>query len=347
MSFRRIGFYFTRVIFLVVAPVIFLKVNAEEPNLQALKEKYRRPEEIPFLKSNPYSKEKETLGKLLFFDTRLSKSNMISCASCHNPSFSWGDGLPKAVGHEHRILSRKSPTIQNLAWYETLMWDGRFKHYEGQVPGPLGSAEEMAMTTEGPEALLAKIKSIEGYREYFKNAFPEEKDPYTMNNISNAIGIFERTIVSGQAPFDEWINGKEDAISEEAKLGFKLFNGKASCTKCHSEWNFSDGSFHDIGLKSEDLGRGKHLKLKSQQYAFKTPGLRNIVFRGPYMHDGSEANLEKVVEFYNRGGDSKRESLSRLIKPLNLTKREIKAVVEFMKTLTGNDPSVEFPKLPR
>jgi cytochrome c peroxidase len=332
---------------LLSAGLLPLVSFANVPDIKALQKDYARPTEIPYLADNPYSKEKEVLGKLLFFDPRLSKSNMTSCATCHNPSFAWGDALPLGVGHEHKKLGRKTPTILNLAWYEKLMWDGRFVHYEGQAMGPVGSPDEMAMPLTGPDSVVEKLKKISGYKEYFKKAFPKDKDPVNTDNMSKAIAIFERGIVSGKAPFDQWVEGKEDAISAKAKEGFVLFNTKAKCSQCHSGWAFTDGSFHDIGLKSTDIGRGKFLKLKTQQHAFKTPGLRNITLRGPFMHDGSEETLEKVVEFYSRGGDVKRDSLSGVIKPSNLSKKEIASIVEFMKTLTSDDEPQVLPILPR
>lgn len=330
-----------------VLAVLAISICAEEKSLKDMQTEYARPKEIPYLENNPYSKEKEVLGKLLFFDPRLSKSNAMSCATCHNPSFAWGDALAKGVGHEHKGLGRKTPTILNLAWTEKLMWDGRFSHYEGQAMGPVGSSAEMAMTLDGPDGVAEKIKKINGYKEFFKKAFPSEKDAISTDNMSKAIAIFERGIVSGKAPFDKWLEGDEKAISASAKEGFALFNSKAKCSQCHSGWSFTDGSFHDIGLKSDDIGRGKFLKLKTQQFAFKTPGLRNITLRGPYMHDGSEDTLEKVVEFYSRGGDVKRDSLSGIIKPSNLSKKEVASIVEFMKTLTSDDDLQTLPILPR
>ncbi len=326
-----------------------IAAQADEPfNLEAAKKEYARPDKIPYLDENPYSKEKEILGKMLFFDPRLSKSNMMSCATCHNPSFAWGDALGLGVGHGHKELGRKTPTILNLAWTENLMWDGRFLQYEGQAMGPIGSDAEMAMSLTGPDGVTEKLKKIEGYKELFKKAFPKDRNPITTDNMAKAIGIFERGIVSSEAPFDKWIKGDDKAISADAQKGFALFNTKARCVLCHAGWNFSDGSFQDIGLKSTDIGRGKHLpKLVSQQFAFKTPGLRNIDQRGPYMHDGSEKTLTAVVEYYNRGGDVARESRSALIKPLSLKKAETKALVEFMKTLTSNDELQTLPVLPR
>lgn len=307
-----------------------------------LKQDYKRPTEIPYLPDNAYSKEREILGKNLFFDPRLSGSNSISCATCHNPSFAWGDGLAKGVGHGHKQLGRRTPTILNLAWTEKMMWDGRFTHLEGQALGPIGSEAEMNMLVA---ELANKIKAVEGYRELFKAAYPNEEISNEL--IAKALAVYERGVVSGEAPFDKWISGDEKAITEEAKRGFALFNSKARCNACHSGWRFTDDSFHDIGIKDKDIGRGKYLKLKSQQHAFKTPGLRSITLRGPYMHNGQEKDLAAVIEFYNRGGDVKRASLSDSIKPLGLTASEKKDLEEFLKTLTGGDKPVELPVLPR
>jgi cytochrome c peroxidase len=169
----------------------------------------------------------------------------------------------------------------------------------------------------------------------------------TAERIAMAIATYERTVVSGAAPFDRWIAGEETAISESAKRGFVLFNGKANCAACHSEWRFTDDSFHDIGLPGSDIGRGKQLpNIVKMQYAFKTPGLRNIDRRGPYMHDGSVPTLEAVIEHYDSGG-IQRSSLSDEIFPLGLTERERADLVEFLKALTSEDPPVEYVMLPR
>lgn len=189
------------------------------------------------------------------------------------------------------------------------------------------------------------MKAIEGYRELFKVAYPKEEISNEL--IAKALAVYERGVVSGPAPFDKWIEGTESAISEEAKKGFVLFNTKAKCSACHSGWRFTDDSFHDIGIKDKDIGRGKFLKLKSQQHAFKTPGLRSITLRGPYMHNGQEKTLADVIEFYNKGGNVKRDSLSESIKPLGLTASEKNDLEAFLKTLTGNDKPVDLPILPR
>jgi len=306
-----------------------------------VKARYSRPTEIPFPPSNPYSLAKAELGKVLFFDTRLSKSRSISCASCHNASFGWEDGRPTGVGEGGAVLGRASQTVQNLAWSEVFFWDGRASTLEEQAAGPITAPSEMGSSMEEVEALL---ETIPWYQERFQQAFPGEG--ITPDNIVKALATFQRTIVSAPAPFDRWIEGDESAISESAKRGFALFNGKARCAQCHTGWNFTDSSFHDIGLKTTDIGRGEHLpEIPIMRHAFKTPGLRNIEARAPYMHNGSVATLEAVIDHYDRGFEQ-RPSLSPEMQELGLTDQEKADLVEFMKSLTSKDVQVAVPRLP-
>jgi cytochrome c peroxidase len=306
------------------------------------KQKYLRPSTIPFPAENPYTRDRELLGKTLFFDPRLSGSRATSCASCHNPGFSWGDALPKGVGAGMKTLARRSPTILNTAWADLLFWDGRADSLEAQALGPIASQGEMNMPLD---ELVKTVNTIPGYKSMFERAYPGT--PIDEHAIARAIATFERTVVSSNAPFDRWVSGDDGAISEGAKRGFDLFNGKAHCAQCHEGWNFTDNGFHDIGVAGEDRGRGAKLPLDAMQYAFKTPTLRNADLRSPYMHDGSEYNLYCVIAFYDRGGDAKRPSLAPEITPLHLTVNETEDLVVFLKTLTGADKPVEVPILPR
>ncbi len=318
-----------------------------ENNIENMKKLYVRPDlsQIPYPKDNLYNKDRENLGKMLFFDPRLSGSNVTSCATCHNPSFSWSDSLPKGIGYHHQELGRRTPTILNLAWAENLFWDGRAQSLEEQSLGPIQSEKEMNLSLK---KMVEKISKIDGYKENFYKAFPNEKKPINVKNIAKSLATFERGIVSEIAPFDKWIAGDENAISESAKKGFKIFNTQGNCETCHSGWNFTDHSFHDIGHPDMDEGRIKILPLPSMEHAFKTPTLRNIDRRSPYMHDGSIPTLESVIEFYNEGGKVKRASLDTNIKSLKLTEQEKKDLVSFLKTLTSNDSSasVTIPSLP-
>jgi len=310
--------------------------------IDAMKALYRRPATIPFPKENPYTPEKFSLGKKLYFDTRLSVTSAQSCASCHSPGFGWGDGLAVGVGHGMAKLGRRSPTIVNAAWGAVFMWDGRLANLEEQALGPIQAAGEMNMPIE---QLMARLASIPEYKPLFAAAFP--KDGMKAATLAAAIATYERTVVSERAPFDAWIEGSEKAISEEAKRGFAVFNSKAMCATCHEGWNFTNDGFQDIGLPSTDVGRGEFLpSVIKMKHAFKTPGLREIARRGPFMHDGSLATLEAVIEHYDRGGVD-RPSRSDLMKPLGLTSQEKSDLVVFLNTLTSNLSPTAVPTLPR
>jgi cytochrome c peroxidase len=304
---------------------------------------YARPAAPPFPATNAFSPEREQLGKALFFDPRLSGSGWISCASCHNPALSWGDGLPRAIGHGMQTLGRRTPTILNLAWADSLFWDGRAASLEEQALGPIQAAGEMNLPLD---EMVRRIAHIAGYRERFERAYPGEG--ITPATVGKSIATFERTVISGTAAFDRWIAGDENAIPEDARRGFVVFNDQGRCAQCHSGWRFTDDSFHDIGVVTSDIGRGAILKdIPPMQSAFKTPTLRNIAGRGPYMHNGSLSTLEEVVELYDRGGLVQRPSLSPEARPLHLSAQQKSDLVAFLKTLTGDDRPVAIPVLPR
>jgi cytochrome c peroxidase len=318
------------------------KAIASTTAMETLRAKYARPEAVPYPADNVPSAAKTLLGVTLFFDPRLSVSNFIACSTCHNPGFSWGDGMARGIGHGMKTLGRRTPTALNLAWTPLLFWDGRAETLEQQALGPIQAPGEMNL----PHGeMVKKLTNIPGYLPMFAAAFGDST--ITKERVGKAIASFERTLVSTEAPFDRFIAGDDHAISAAAQRGFALFNDKCSCAKCHTGWRLTDDGFHDIGLLSEDIGRGSILPLDSMQHAFKTPTLRNVAERAPYMHDGSEATLEQVVDLYDHGGRVKRASLSDDIKPLRLSIAEKHDVVEFMKTLSSRGPTVEVPALPR
>lgn len=304
---------------------------------------YKRPAEIPFPASNPYSESKAKLGQMLFYDPILSGSETRSCASCHSPSLSWTDGLALASGEKQKPLALKSPTLLNIAWIEPLGWDGHFRTLESVAFGPINSPVNM---NASEKIVVQRLSAIPGYVHAFDTAFGA--GPVTKKKIEDAIATFERTIVSADAPFDRWVNGDDNAIGDDAKEGFALFNGKARCSSCHAGWLFTDNSFHDIGVAREnEAGRGKlfpkSVKLK---HAFKTPTLRDIARRAPYMHDGSLKDLHAVLDLYSRGGVN-RPSRSAQIVPLNLTAKEKKELIAFLDTLTSPNKPATVPALPR
>ncbi len=310
----------------------------------AAKAEYRRPATVPHPAGNPFSEAKFNLGRMLFFDPILSGSGTRSCASCHNPGLSWSDGLPRAVGENQRPMQLRSPTLLNLAWSSTMGWDGKFHDLEAVTFTPITGPANMNQSVDG---LRAKLAAIPGYVQAFAAAFPD--GAITQRNIELALATFQRTIVSGNSPFDRWVAGDEAAVDEPAKRGFDLFNGKAGCAECHSGWNFTDGAFYDIGTgQADDIGRGRLFPNSPKlQYAFKVPTLRDVARRAPYMHDGSVPTLEAVIELYDRGG-IERQSRSDLIRPLRLTAAEKADLLAFLRTLTEDpQPAVAMPILPR
>jgi cytochrome c peroxidase len=313
-----------------------------DASLATLRARYRRPTAIPFPRDNPFNADVAELGRLLFFDPRLSGSNLLSCASCHNPSFAWGDGQPRATGHGMRVLGRRTPTILNGAWGEVFFWDGRADTLEEQAVGPMSAPGEMNQLLDD---LPTKLAAIAGYRSIFERAFPGQ--PITVENVARAIATFERTVVSDAAPFDRWVEGDEGAISPAAQRGFVLFNGRANCASCHSGWNFTNDSFHDIGLASDDVGRERVMPgIAGLRHAFKTPGLRDVTLRGPYMHDGSVPDLEAVIRHYENGF-IRRPSLSADMRAFTLSDEERRELIAFLETLTAPRRDFAVPPLPR
>jgi len=326
-----------RVMLAVLLGIVNCAVQAEP----APKESYLRPAAVPAPAGNQVTPERVELGKALFFDPRLSGSEWISCATCHNPTLGWSDGLPTAIGHGMKVLGRATPTILNTAYQRKQMWDGRFRSLEEQALGPIGAPGEM---NGNPDELVERLKTIPGYVGMFEKAYPGKG--ITKDTLAKAIASFERTVVSTDAPFDRWVRGDENAISASAKHGFELFEGKANCNACHQGFNFMDDGYHNIGLKdNQDAGRFAKLPLPSMKGAFKTPTLRDITLTAPYMHNGAYKSLEEVVAHYNRGGEDK-TNLDPNMKPLNLSEAEQKDIVEFLKTLTGEPVVVALPRLP-
>ena len=302
---------------------------------------FRRPNEIPFPASNPYTPAKAALGKALFFEPRLSGAENMTCASCHNPSFGWEARNKTAVGAQNTRLPRHAPTILDVAWVHPFFWDGRAPTAEAQAVSPIQNPAEMNLPLA---QAAARLKAIPEYDERFRKVFPHAG--VTPDTIAAALATYERTVVSGYAPFDAWIDGDEAAIPDAAKRGFVLFNTKAACAACHTGWNLTDNGFHDTGTTTTDIGRAQwDLDDPFARFAFKTPSLRDTAQRSPYMHAGQFATLEEVVAHYVEGGID-RPSRSPLMRPVDLTAEEQHDLVEFLKTLTGSKQAVVLPILP-
>ncbi|MFI5348320.1 MAG: cytochrome-c peroxidase [Elusimicrobiota bacterium] len=300
--------------------------------------------EIPA--DNPVTGAKVELGKLLYFDKRLSGDGTVSCATCHDPAKGWTDRSPVSTGIRGQKGGRSAPTVLNSAYMEVQFWDGRAKTLEEQAKGPIQNPVEMGSTHE---ETVKRISQVKGYAPFFTAAFGDEK--VDIDRVSKAIAAFERTVLTGNSPYDRWQAGDKTAMSEAAVRGHALFNKstKGNCAICHDGFNFSDSDFHNIGVgmtaAKPDLGRFEITKADKDKGAFKTPTLRNLADTAPYMHDGSEKTLEEVVVFYDRGGN-KNPKLDGRIRPLGLTAAERADIVEFLKALNGDKVEIAPPKLP-
>jgi len=288
-------------------------------------------------KENPLTEEKIKLGKRLYFEKALSVDNTLSCASCHVPEQGFADPHQFSVGFKGQKGGRQAPPILNRVFSRKQFWDGRAASLEEQALGPMMNPVEMAHPNI--QSVISRLEKDPGYVEAFKQAFPNEGGAINDVTISRAIACFERTIMSGNSPFDRFtqLNDKT-ALSESAQRGYHLFLGKANCASCHVGFNFTDESYHNLGVglaaKKPDLGRYEISKLDGHQGAFKTPTLREVANTAPYMSDGSLKTLEEVVEYYDKGCRNNKW-LSAKIKPLGLTAQEKQDLVEFLKALSG------------
>jgi cytochrome c peroxidase len=288
---------------------------------------------------NPLTQEKIDLGKQLFFDRRWSKTKSVSCASCHQPQRGWSDDRRLSVDHEGKPTRRHAPTIINRAFSTLEGWAGHRSSTEDLLLQlPFTSAESI----EGNLGLVA------GYKAQFQRVFGT---PVTAQAVAKAIAAFQRTLLSGNSAYDRYRAGDAAALSAAARRGLALFEGKAACVKCHNGFNFSDQGFHNTGigtaLDNPDLGRYEVTKRNVNKAAFKTPTLRDVARRGPYMHDGSIATLREVVAFYDRGGIAN-PSLSPDLARLGLSASEQDDLIAFLESLSGEitPQASQLPLLP-
>jgi cytochrome c peroxidase len=330
------------------------------------------PVSIP--EHNPQTSEKIALGKKLFEDKRFSADGTINCAHCHDPAKAFADGLPVAEGIKKQKGTRNSPTVINSAYYTSQFWDGRRTDLEGQAKDPFLNPVEHGLGKEqGFHDFIVKvIRKDKGYVEGFKRVFGVKPEQISIDHVVKAIASFERTVISGDSPFDRYLyGGDKTALSDSAVRGLALYKGKARCQECHAMSEnyaiFTDNKFHNLGVgftkirprlreivrevrmakqqgrepdksiltdaKISELGRFVVTLKTSDIGAFKTPTLRNIAATGPYMHDGSMETLEEVMELYNKGGE--KNPFLGSVRVLDLTDQEIKDLIEFMKSLTS------------
>jgi cytochrome c peroxidase len=288
---------------------------------------------IPWPKDNPYSREKVELGRLLFFDSRLSADFSLTCASCHSPRLGFSDGAAVSTGIRGQKGTRRAPTVLNSAYNLALFWDGRALTLEEQVKGPVANPIEMGASHE---VVANRLQSIASYRTLFERAFGS--GDIDIDRVGKAIATFERTILSGNSPYDRYQAGEKKAMTTSQIRGMDIFFKKAKCDKCHEGKNFTDSKFHNLGVgtdvKSPDTGRFAITHDSKDWAAFKTPTLRDVANVAPYMHDGSLGNLRQVVEFYDKGGKPNK-NLDPDVKRLKLSDRDKEDLVEFMRALSG------------
>lgn len=306
------------------------------------------PESPPYPKSNPFSQAKKELGEMLFNDPKLSVSNQIACASCHEKDLGFGDGRKVSFGHDRQQGHRNAPSVVMSAFSTEQFWDGRAKDLESQALFPIADPKEMAYD---PESAAKKLSHIPSYRAKFKEAFGSET--ITPKRIAQAIATYERSLMPNPTRFDRFLDGRKDALSDKELWGLHLFRTKAKCMNCHSGVSFSDGKYHNLGIhyigrKYEDLGRYAVTRKKSDIGAFKTPSLRGVSKTAPYMHNGLFPFLRGVLNAYNVGmfhpsppSEKTTEavknlpfpSTDKLLHNLNLTNEELEALEAFLLTL--------------
>jgi cytochrome c peroxidase len=300
---------------------------------------------VPYISENPPTAETVALGRRLYYDVSLSLDNTVSCATCHDPAFGFADPRAVSEGVQRKKGTRNSPTVLNSVYYSSQFWDGRAGSLEQQAEGPMQNPVEMAHNLRGVEK---RLNADPSYGPDFEKAFG--KGPITIKRVVNAISAFERTLISGNSPFDRWYYGHDEkAVSDSAKRGFELFRDpkKGNCQTCHTVNEqyalFTDNKFHNIGIgateeKISDRGRFDVTKALSDTAAFKTPTLRNVAITAPYFHDGSRKTLKEVMDFYIGGGNSN-PYLDKEVHALDfLTAQERADLIAFMESLTGETP---------
>ncbi len=285
----------------------------------------------PAAGDNPLTSAKVQLGRKLFFDPILSADNSVSCASCHQPAYGFSSSLARPQGIHGRQTSRRPPTLFNRAYGTAFFWDGRETTLEAQALRPIADPDEMGSQLDD---VVRRLRGSKVYQARFAAVFP---DGVTAANLGKALASFERVLLRGDSGVDRFRErGEVAALTPEERHGLWLYESKAGCWRCHSGANFTDERFHNTGVswgrEPLDLGRYRISGKEPDRGQFKTPTLRGVVLRPPYMHDGSLATLTDVVQFYNRGGGANPHRDTALA-PLDLTSEEIQALVAFLKAL--------------
>jgi cytochrome c peroxidase len=302
---------------------------------------------ISWPEDNPYSPARVELGKVLFFDGRLSANGVVSCAFCHQPDHAFSAGTPLSIGVDGKPGVRHAQTLINRGWGKSQFWDGRAPTLEAQIVSPITNPDEMGMT---PAGVVQRIRSIKGYAPLFAAAFGDSTIDF--DRIAKAISAFERTIVSGNSAYDRYVAGDKTALTKQQRDGLDFFNKKGECAECHKGPNFSDEKFSNIGVGMDkanpDPGRFATTKKQGDLGRFKTPTLRELAHRAPYLHDGSAKTLSEVLDIYAKGGLPNPHLDTRLA-PFYLDEETKRALLAFLDSLNGEGwqnlkPPATFPQ---
>lgn len=300
---------------------------------------------LPVADDNPMTPEKIELGKMLYFDKRVSKDGTVSCATCHDPKLAWAEHEPTSEGISHQKGGRNAPTVINAAYATSQFWDGRAKTLEEQATGPVENPIEMGHTMA---AVVDAFSKIPEYQERFQKVFGTG---VTKEGFAKAIAAFERTVLSGDSAYDRFVQGDQKALNDAQKHGGDLF--RENCSSCHTPPLFSNYKFFNAGVGMDkpkpDEGRKKVTGKDSDLGKFRAPSLRNVADTAPYFHDGSAAKLEDAVALM-AGGGKDNPNLSEMLKTVRETKlseKDRQDIVEFLKALSGKFPVIEPPALPK
>ncbi|ABA57764.1 Cytochrome c peroxidase [Nitrosococcus oceani ATCC 19707] len=337
---KKFAFCLVLLIGAAYAGYVLAEKDSDELMQQAQSQFKPIPTELQEIEGITLTPERIELGKWLYFDPRLSKSWLISCNTCHNLALGGVDLEETSIGHGWAKGPRNAPTVLNSVFNIAQFWDGRAEDLQAQAKGPVQAGVEMNNT---PERVEQTLKSIPEYVQRFRKAFPGDSNPVTFDNMADAIEAFEATLLTPGSPFDKYLNGDSQALSKAQKKGLKLFMNKG-CSTCHNGINVGGGSYHPFGvvekpgskiLPEADKGRFVVTETASDKYVFKVPSLRNIELTPPYFHSGQVWDLEQAVAIMGS---------SQL--GIKLSRNETAAIVTFLKTLTGEQPRVEYPILP-
>ncbi len=297
------------------------------------------PKTVSEVRGKTFSSQEVELGKMLYFDPRLSASELISCNTCHNLGMGGADFHETSIGHHWQKGPRNAPTVFNSVFNIAQFWDGRAEDLAQQAKGPMQASVEMDST---PERVAETLKSMPGYVELFKKTFPTQDDPVTFDNVAQSIEAFEATLLTPDSPFDRYLKGDEDALTSSQKDGLKLFMGKG-CATCHGGINMGGAAYFPFGLVERppaeimagDTGRYKITHSKSDEYVFKAPSLRNVYLTPPYFHSGRVWDLKEAIKIMGAA------QLGAV-----LTAKQVDLIEGFLKTTTGVQPKVDYPVLP-